>query len=48
MRELVERLQDTIEALKRQIVRHPESDEYCKALRATGRTPHYREANSSA
>ena len=34
MRELVERLQDTTEALKRAIVRNPKSDEYRKALRA--------------
>jgi hypothetical protein len=36
MRELVERLQDTIEALKREIVRNPKSDEYRKALKGTG------------
>ncbi|HKD47323.1 MAG TPA: hypothetical protein VKB67_06525 [Rhizomicrobium sp.] len=36
MRELVEHLQDTIEALKREIVRNPKSDEYRKALRGTG------------
>jgi hypothetical protein len=36
MRELVERLQDTIEALKREIVRNPKSDEYRKALKSTG------------
>ena len=28
MRELVEHLQDTIEALKREVVRNPKSDEY--------------------
>jgi hypothetical protein len=36
MRELVEHLQDTIEALKREIVRDPKSDEYRKALKGTG------------
>jgi hypothetical protein len=36
MRELVERLQDTIEALKREIIRNPKSDEYRKALKGTG------------
>ena len=36
MRELVERLQDTIEALNREIVRNPKSDEYRKALKSTG------------
>ena len=30
----VERLQETIEALKRDIVRNPKSDEYRKALKA--------------
>ena len=35
MRELVEHLQDTIEALKRAIVRNPKSDEYPKALKGT-------------
>ena len=35
MRELVEHLQDTIEALKREIVRNPKSDEYRKALKGT-------------
>ena len=35
MGELVERLQDTIEALKRAIVRNPKSDEYRKALKGT-------------
>jgi hypothetical protein len=35
MRELVEHLQDTIEALKRAIVRNPKSDEYRKALKGT-------------
>ena len=35
MRELVERLQDTIEALNREIVRNPKSDEYRKALKGT-------------
>ena len=35
MRELVERLQDTIEALKLAIVRNRKSEEYCKALRGT-------------
>ena len=29
-------LQDTIEALKREIVRNPKSDEYRKALKSTG------------
>ena len=48
MRELVEHLQDTIEALKREIVRNPKSDEYRKALKGTGRTPHHRQANPSA
>jgi hypothetical protein len=32
MRELVEHLQDTIEALRRGIVRNPKGDEYRKAL----------------
>jgi hypothetical protein len=36
MRELVEHLQATIEALKREIVRNPKSDEYRKALTGTG------------
>ena len=36
MRELVEHLQDTIETLKREIVRNPKSDEYRKALKGTG------------
>ena len=36
MRELVEHLQDTSEALKREIVRNPKSDEYRKALNGTG------------
>ena len=36
MRELVERLQNTIEALKREIVRNPKSDEYRKALKGIG------------
>ena len=36
MREFVERLQDTIEALKREVVRNPKSDEYRKALKGTG------------
>ena len=36
MHELVEHLQDTIEALKREIVRNPKSDEYRKALKGTG------------
>jgi hypothetical protein len=35
MRELAEHLQDTIEALKRAIVRNPKSDEYRKALKGT-------------
>ena len=35
MRELVERLQDTIEALKREIARNRKSDEYRKALNGT-------------
>jgi hypothetical protein len=48
MRQLLERLQDNIEALKRQSVRHPKIDEYGKALKGTGRTPHYRQANPSA
>jgi len=34
MRELVERLQDTIEALKREIARNRKSDEYRKPSRA--------------
>ena len=33
MRELVERLQDTIEALKLEIARNRKSDEYRKALK---------------
>jgi hypothetical protein len=36
MRELVEHLQDTVEALKREIVRNPKSDEYRNALKGTG------------
>ena len=36
MRELVERLQNTIEALKLAIVRNPKNDEYRKALKGTG------------
>jgi hypothetical protein len=36
MRELVEHLQDTIEALKREMVRNPKSEEYRKALKGTG------------
>ena len=36
MRELVDHLQDTIEALKREVVRNPKSDEYRKALKDTG------------
>jgi hypothetical protein len=36
MRELVEHLQDTIEALKRDIVRNPKSEDYRKALKGTG------------
>ena len=35
MRELVERLQDTIEALKLAIACNPKSDEYRKALKGT-------------
>jgi hypothetical protein len=35
MRELVEHLQDTIEALKREIARNSKSDEYRKALKGT-------------
>jgi hypothetical protein len=35
MRELVEHLEDTIEALKREIVRKPKSDDYRKALKST-------------
>jgi hypothetical protein len=35
MRELVERLQDTIQALKREIARNRKSDEYRKALKGT-------------
>ena len=36
MRELVEKLQATTMALKREIVRNPKSDEYRKALKGTG------------
>jgi hypothetical protein len=36
MRELVEHLQDATEALKREIVRNPRSQEYRKALRGVG------------
>jgi len=36
MRELVEHLQDTIEALKREIVCNPKRDEYRKAFKGTG------------
>jgi len=36
MRELVEHLQGTIEALKREIVSNPKSDEYRKARKGTG------------
>jgi hypothetical protein len=35
MRELVEHLQDTIEALKREIARNRKSEEYRKALKGT-------------
>jgi hypothetical protein len=35
MRELVEHLQNTIEALKREIVRNRKSEEYRKALKGT-------------
>ena len=35
MRELVEHLQDTIEALKREIARNRNSDEYRKAPKGT-------------
>jgi hypothetical protein len=35
MRDLVEHLQDTIEALKREIARNRKSDEYRKALKST-------------
>ena len=48
MRELVERLQDTIEALKREIARNrkrrriPQSPQGCRG------TPHHRQANPSA
>ena len=44
MREFVELLQDTIEALKREVVRNPKSDEY----QGHRRTPHYRQTNPSA
>ena len=36
MRELVEHLQHTIEALKREVVRNPKSSEYRRALKGTG------------
>jgi hypothetical protein len=36
VREPVEHLQDTIEALKREVVRNPKSDGYRKALKGTG------------
>jgi hypothetical protein len=36
MRELVEHLQDAIEALKREIVCNPKGDKYRKALKGTG------------
>ena len=36
MRELVEHMQDTTEALKREIVRNPKSHEYRKALKSIG------------
>src|SRR6516164_1310536 len=36
MRELVEHLQGTIEALKREIARNSKNDEYRKALKGTG------------
>jgi len=36
IRELVEHLQDTIEALKREIVRNPKSHEYRKAIKGIG------------
>jgi hypothetical protein len=36
MRELVEHLQDTMEALKREIARNRKSDEYRNALKGTG------------
>jgi hypothetical protein len=48
MRELVKRLQDTIEALKREIVRNPKSDEYRKALKGTGERLTIAKQNPSA
>jgi hypothetical protein len=36
VRELVEHLQDTTEALKREIVRNPKGQEYRKALQGVG------------
>ena len=45
--ELVEHLQNTIEALKLAIVRNRKSEEYRKALNGHRRTPHHRHANSS-
>ena len=36
MHELVEHLQDIIEAVKREIVRNPKSQEYRKALQGVG------------
>ena len=36
MRELVEKLQGTTLALKREIARNPKGDEYRKALKGTG------------
>jgi hypothetical protein len=38
MRELVEYLQDTMEALKREIVHNPKSHEYRKALKVPANT----------
>ena len=36
MRDLVEHLEDTMEAVKLAIVRNPKSDEYRKGLKGTG------------
>jgi hypothetical protein len=36
MHEHVEHLQDTIEAVKREIVRNPKGEEYRKTLKGTG------------
>ena len=48
MRELVERLQDTIEALKREIARNRKRRRIPQRAQGHRRTPHHRQANPSA